>query len=166
MALQQFLLELLAIKAVCKLTLSSCLSIADGWVQFTCIENYTLKQRTFVVCLQLDACSVAVESGLCRWQQAASSCAENGLWLAQGHGPCPSIARPSSRQQCQHKHMKEQPKLPSPSPIKQTTLPNSSPPLTSSKPQHPAGIDHIHPTEPFRKGCLGKPESPLCPSIL
>lgn len=60
-----------------KLTLSSCLSVADGWVQFTCIENYTLKQRTFVVCLQLDACSLAVESGLCQWQQV-SSCAENG----------------------------------------------------------------------------------------
>lgn len=89
-----------------KLTLGSCLSLADGWVQFTCTENHTLNQRTFVVCLQLDACSVALESGLWQWQWV-SSCAKNGLcWhKGRGHGP-------NSRQQCQHQHVEQQQSFP------------------------------------------------------
>lgn len=132
-----------------KLTLGSCLSLADGWVQFTCTENHTLNQRTFVVCLQLDACSVALESGLWQWQWV-SSCAKNGLcWhKGRGHGP-------NSRQRCQHKHVEQQQSFPPPAQYSWAHCPSAAA-VTST--QSPTGTDHTG----LRRASRKEPASRAC----
>lgn len=58
-------------KSGMKLTLSSCLSVADGCVRFTRFENDTLKQRTFVVCLPRGRGFAAAAAGEPRAEDAS-----------------------------------------------------------------------------------------------